>query len=568
MDEARINFITNWLEGAGFNAPLNALRSLSNQEDAASILDCIFALLSQIQREYKQRDELQDRLRNAFHESEILNKANAKLKQSLESSERQVKLLSNKLSATESELKDVSDKYQAAKEEAAKATVDLTSVKSQYQHKLKKKETEYNSLRDRIHKLANEKAQAQKLGLKLLNPLQPKVLLPSKVKKSENEMYDIVINNFEEMQKELLAENQALKHSLYEVFVEGKETIKETADEEMLAAIEENLQVDEARFQLPISLIHDDVIARFKNLYSQMAMVHYREDPAINFDERENPIAQSDELEAALEEIERYREIISKQNELLQRAVDSNGAKSFPAMEDPEDYDISRADLEQFRIALDRREKQLDEERAKFTEAAVRLGRERSALEREKEALEDERRALETQKILQELPQTPAWLKEGNTADFIGNISNSPAPSSRTTTPMQKAQSKGKLENNMESARRRLLFGAVEEDEIVTELNTFATTPSTDYLRWNQKENEDATATTTPSTIKSALKKSALSSAKGSAGKDLKVKIQLQQGQPRSPRTDKGRWNNSLSATPLSEIVGRSRLGNSQTSVS
>jgi hypothetical protein len=41
----------------------------------------------------------------------------------------------------------------------------------------------------------------------------------------------------------------------------------------------------------------------------------------------------------------------------------------------------SRAELEQYSIALDRRSKQLDEERAKFTEAAVRLGRERAAFE-------------------------------------------------------------------------------------------------------------------------------------------------------------------------------------------
>jgi hypothetical protein len=49
MDDARISFITNWLEGAGYNAPLDALQSLKNQDDATSILDCMFALLSQIQ---------------------------------------------------------------------------------------------------------------------------------------------------------------------------------------------------------------------------------------------------------------------------------------------------------------------------------------------------------------------------------------------------------------------------------------------------------------------------------------------------------------------------------------
>jgi ABC-type Zn uptake system ZnuABC Zn-binding protein ZnuA len=56
-------------------------------------------------------------------------------------------------------------------------------------------------------------------------------------------MYDIVINNFEEMQKELLAENQALKQSLFEVYMEGRTVLKQYASDEYLTSSLNNPQV-------------------------------------------------------------------------------------------------------------------------------------------------------------------------------------------------------------------------------------------------------------------------------------------------------------------------------------
>ena len=87
-------------------------------------------------------------------------------------------------------------------------------------------------------------------------------------------------------------------------------------------------------------------------------------------------------------------------------------------------------EIEHKLASIERREQQLDEDRRKFTEAAIRLGRERTALsvrffqsiiqkgesllntfivtQREKEALDEERRSVATQKLLEDLPKTPA----------------------------------------------------------------------------------------------------------------------------------------------------------------
>jgi chromosome segregation ATPase len=111
-----------------------------------------------------------------------------------------------KYSQTETDLKDTTEKYQQARDQASKAMIDLNAMTAQYKVntdrcnttlfnmgyitypqklKFKKKESEYNTLKDRISKLANEKAQAQKLGLKLLNPLPPKVLHPPRMSASK-----------------------------------------------------------------------------------------------------------------------------------------------------------------------------------------------------------------------------------------------------------------------------------------------------------------------------------------------------------------------------------------------
>ena len=53
-----------------------------------------------------------------------------------------------------------------------KTKANLVHAQKQYEHELRKKEREFNKLKERLHQLLTDKSQERKIGLEILNSIQ------------------------------------------------------------------------------------------------------------------------------------------------------------------------------------------------------------------------------------------------------------------------------------------------------------------------------------------------------------------------------------------------------------
>ncbi|KAI9353356.1 Afadin and alpha-actinin-binding-domain-containing protein [Zopfochytrium polystomum] len=492
----KANLVERLLVGAGFPAlPLDAiLAHLPASADAAAggpasdaIVDCLYGLIAQIQKEFTHRQELQERLKTAAFDLETANNTVTRLKGSLEAADRQINIMSNKNKSLEESVAACQEKTSQAREELAKQTANFNTTMAQSKHKLKRKEAEFGTLQERLQKISAESGQikGKKSGIKFVNgPLSrnlTKTRAPSKNSSPETEMYQIVTASYEEREKDLLCEIHALRQSLHSVYVDARRFLKAKNGPSEPTDQAHSRKIEESRLQLPFAMVQPEIEVLRKTLFDEMF--------ALVADSRQkqqqtppaSPHIERMDVEGLAAEIEDYKQIIEKQAELLEKVVNGADESAKQNSNSEEEQDVLRQDIEERLQELESRSRQLDEERRKFTEAAIRLGRERSAFEREKELFEQEKHFEQTRRILEELPKTPQWLKDGSPAPKTFSMSNLPPG----TDP-----------------KRKLQF---QVDDILAESNTLRTTPSSKTM----------SSTSTPSTqrrsngsaIKSALKR-------------------------------------------------------------
>ncbi|KND04005.1 uncharacterized protein SPPG_01453 [Spizellomyces punctatus DAOM BR117] len=525
-----VDFVNHELAAAGFPVALDFAGFGGNVDDAATVLNCICTLLQQRQKDVAYREDLQHRLRRTAGDNDELAGTVARMKARLEQCDREIATLNNKLDAAQNSLKKEVEKHHAAKEELKTTKANLQYSKTQYNHDLRKREREHHRLKDRMQRIVTEKSAAQKVAIKLANPLpKPKTNAGGGGQsKKEDEMYNIVIKNYEDREKDLLIENQTLRNTLYALYSELKTQFKNqiTHEEDGSNGIECGhegpLEVsdptEKAQFQLPYSLVCHSVEERVKEAIMKLHDEWARLSETIASQHQADELQQLyEKVEAIEKECDEYRRIIAEQNRLLELSLNEQDAKSNEGLS--AHLETSLMDLQEQRDELEQKCQQLEEERGKFTEAAIKLGIERAALQREKMAFEEERRSLATQKLLKSLPDTPGWLKSRMIPTATSPLQNraqrafagakSPQP---PVTPFHMSYS------SVKPTRAEVHGEEVDSNEFIIESDTFAQTPRPHAnMHASFKEVDVSPPTETPasrittasshSSIKSALKK-------------------------------------------------------------
>lgn len=555
MSSASAALVENLLAATGFpchNLQLTlaaANASYSSQNDAASpnnnsnsngvdaVLDCLFSLITQIQKEQTHRDELQDRLKMAHVDVETYSNTITKLKSSLESAERQISLLLNKNRTLESSLKEQNEKAIAANDKLVKETVNFNATSSQFKHKLKRQEADFLALQEKLQKIASRtsssgesdsrnnsrKATAALASIKFVNgPLVKHAGGGGVGKKSgkspENEMFDIITKSYEDREKQLLVENQMLRRSLHTAYSGARDCLGLCCG--LSGDVEHNRKIEDARFQLPFSMVQAELDAHFKFFFDNMAATAPQSQANhSNIGDNVSPPqsaggvtsaekvtdsvgqADTDVLKAELEE---YKEMVRKQAALLEQVVSAEQQQPEGVyngnLNKQEELEFIVAELEMRQDELDKRSKQLDEERHSFTHSAVRLGKERAALQREREMFEQERQEFETMKVLQNMPQTPLWLKDSAKTPLnrrhhshtpshphqqsptvarlaTANAANA-ANATATTGPSTDSAVSSPSQQQQQQQQRILRF---EEHDVLAETHTFAGTSAAGF---------------------------------------------------------------------------------------
>lgn len=202
------------LKRFGFSGRLNLLSTSS--EDLANTFNCLYQLIRRFESETERVEELMQSERRVRNELSISEQTQARMRKDMEGKERDVgSMLIKHHKAKESYTEEIK-KLQREREDLTKKVYDLSRRSVQFQHGIRKKEVEYERLQDKLRYYLAEKKREAKASLEIVGRLK-KQSLQGKTKpaaRMDEDMYKMIVQAYEDKQKELLVENKDLRASL------------------------------------------------------------------------------------------------------------------------------------------------------------------------------------------------------------------------------------------------------------------------------------------------------------------------------------------------------------------
>ncbi|PVD23348.1 hypothetical protein C0Q70_16616 [Pomacea canaliculata] len=261
-----------------------------------------------------------------------------------------------KLRQLTSQHKVISCKLKTEKEEVKCLQSIMHHKDLQFKHELKKKEREMNRLKDRLHQLLMDKNQDRKIGMDLMHPVQNldgrRSQWKTGLSKQEEEMYQLLIHNYEVRHQELLLENTELRNSLLILHQELTTVLKLTEeftpardrealntpnhsllnmenDEECEEIKESNCTVSGLHagcYQMPYDLMRQEIEQAFKKtcrmICQRIKDAQEKKSEGTNIKPK-TPASLDEEstfqLEHLKSKIAKYKDIIQQQEHLIQR---------------------------------------------------------------------------------------------------------------------------------------------------------------------------------------------------------------------------------------------------------
>ncbi|XP_057570782.1 afadin- and alpha-actinin-binding protein isoform X9 [Hippopotamus amphibius kiboko] len=289
----------------------------------------------------------------------------------------------------------------------------IASRATQYNHDMKRKEREYNKLKERLHQLVMNKKD-KKIAMDVLNYVgradgkrgswRTGKTEASFFLRNEDEMYKILLNDYEYRQKQILMENAELKKVLQQMKKEmisllspQKQKPRERADDSTGTAISDieedagelsresmwDLSCETVREQLTNSIrkqwrILKSHVEKLDNQVSKVHLEGFNDEDVISRQDHEQ---ETEKLEL---EIQQCKEMIKTQQQLLQQqlatACDDDTTSLLRDCYLLEEKERLKEEWSLFK----EQKKNFEKERRSFTEAAIRLGLERKAFEEER----------------------------------------------------------------------------------------------------------------------------------------------------------------------------------------
>ncbi|CAL1545496.1 unnamed protein product [Lymnaea stagnalis] len=330
--------------------------------------------------------------------------------------------------------KQVSNKWKSEKEDVKRLTAVIHSRDLQHKHEQKKKEREVQRLKDRLNQLLSDKAPDRKVGMDLRNVVGRnegrRATWKSGSGKQEEEMYHLLINNYEDRHRELMQENGELRDCLLSLQRELSALLKRTGDMstapfielpsddgQSLSSDDEDLEehsvmsrlsitdLDEGYFQMPYDIIRQEIERTFKETCNQISESMKRSlirnitkgHPSITLSkmaasstpdssDRRSSTQSSDssEVDKLKKQIHSYKAIIQQQEELIQQSLHSQTQSVENSFLHESQLLKEKESLSEQKKLFFEEKANFEKERKAFTEAAIRLGKERQTLQEER----------------------------------------------------------------------------------------------------------------------------------------------------------------------------------------
>ncbi|XP_027754194.1 afadin- and alpha-actinin-binding protein [Empidonax traillii] len=401
--EQSISYIDRELTTLGF--PSIYAESKGKELNLISIINCMNELLALQHKNLRAQEEVEMQHLKLGSDMDHLQNCYAKLKEQLELSKREIIGLQERDRQLQSKNRNLHQLLKNEKDEVQKLQNIISSRATQYNHDMKRKEREYNKLKERLHQLVMNKKD-KKIAMEVLNYVgradgKRGAWRTDKTEvRNEEEMYKVLLSDYEQRQKQLLVENAELKKVLQQMKKEiisllppQKQKPKERSEDGLvLSDLEEDigelnkenmweLSCETVREQLTNSIrkqwrMLKSHVERLDNQVSRGHSGAWNENDVIS---REDHELETEKLEL---EIQQCKEMIKTQQQLLQQQLTCDDDTTL-LLQDCYLLEERERLQEEWRLFREQK-KNFEKERRSFTEAAIRLGLERKAFEEDR----------------------------------------------------------------------------------------------------------------------------------------------------------------------------------------
>lgn len=151
--DSALENLNNRLSAYGFPSPL----VISKHKDHVKVINCIYQILHQKQKDVQYREEINDKLSRLKCDNNNLSINLQKFKKAYDNAMYEVEHLKIKLKNDQVAFKKTKDKLQYERDQLHIKVKDLLQKQVQYKHLLQRTERELQQLKERMQRLVNEK---------------------------------------------------------------------------------------------------------------------------------------------------------------------------------------------------------------------------------------------------------------------------------------------------------------------------------------------------------------------------------------------------------------------------
>uniref|UniRef100_A0A1A7XMG1 Synovial sarcoma, X breakpoint 2 interacting protein n=1 Tax=Iconisemion striatum TaxID=60296 RepID=A0A1A7XMG1_9TELE len=341
---------------------------------------------------------------------DFLKLTTTRLKEQLEVAKRENTGLLERDRQLQLKVKSLQNCLKNEKEEVQKLQNIIASRASQYNHDMKRKEREFNKLKERLNQLLADKKE-RKQAIDVLNNVgradgKRSLWRTEKTEaKHEGEMYKTLLSDYDSRQRELVLENAELKKVLHQMKKEMMSVLRsrkvavrgEKPDNSgtQAASDEEEEEVfDSSKESLELNCVHarekltNSIRIQWRRLKSHVE----RLDSQVSLTQMNNSITSDsapretheEEMERLKLEIQQCKDFIQTQQQLLQQKLSAPCEEDAASLLNDSHMLQEKERLRDEWKNLEEQRKIFEKERRNFTEAAIRLSHERKVFEEDR----------------------------------------------------------------------------------------------------------------------------------------------------------------------------------------
>ncbi|XP_044055969.1 afadin- and alpha-actinin-binding protein-like isoform X2 [Siniperca chuatsi] len=388
-----------WTESSGGNSEMNVV----------AVLNCMYDLIQLHRRGLRSLENMEVEQLKSSSNVDYLQLTSTRLKEQLELSKRENTGLLERERQLQLKVKSLQNCLKNEKEEVQKLQNIIASRASQYNHEMKRKEREFNKLKERLNQLLVDKKE-RKQAIDVLNNIgradgKRSLWKTEKTEaKHEGEMYKTLLSDYDTRQRELLLENaelkkvlQQMKKDMVSILSSRKPTLngdKHQDDGRQVDSEEEEEVFDSSKESMELYCVHARekltnsirlqwrrLKSHVERLDSQASLAQMGGSKNADAVSRETHEEEMDRLKL---EIQQCKDFIQTQQQLLQQQLSSPCDEETASLLSDCYMLQEKEHLREEWKTLEEQRKIFERERRNFTEAAIRLSHERKAFEEDR----------------------------------------------------------------------------------------------------------------------------------------------------------------------------------------